>query len=344
MENVQDSHIFGLLCTTFNIISEKENEFDDAVKPSIRHEARPFNKYIIDCYKTWVTNKVFIFDENAISNLDQVYNILSDEESKNVFDWLIMFKITSILTRDFNTAELLFPYPVNNDDSIEDSEIKSDSNSNSFNVSNYKIYSESFEIIETWIYENYLLNGRCEPEQGDVVIDAGAFKGETSIWFADKTGINGKVFAFEIVKSHLDLLVRNVKRNKLEDIIEIIDKGLLDENKSVFVSQEGGASSCSDYSKELIADVIKLDTFIEENHLEKIDFIKMDIEGSELAALKGAAGAIRMHKPKLAICIYHKYEDIFEIPLFIKSLVPDYKIFISHKVPYSFGTVLFATT
>lgn len=84
-------------------------------------------------------------------------------------------------------------------------------------------------------------------------------------------------------------------------------------------------SSCSKISNEgdIAVDVIKLDDFFKTH--EKPTFIKMDIEGAELAALRGCADTIREYKPKLAICVYHKPEDIFEIPEYILSLNPDYK-------------------
>ena len=75
----------------------------------------------------------------------------------------------------------------------------------------------------------------------------------------------------------------------------------------------------------------------------KVTFIKMDIEGAELQALFGAEKTIKKYKPKLAICIYHRLEDILEIPAYIHSIVPEYKFYIRH---YSFSTsetVLYAT-
>ncbi len=70
--------------------------------------------------------------------------------------------------------------------------------------------------------------------------------------------------------------------------------------------------------------------------------IKMDIEGAELEALKGAKKTIQRDKPKLAICIYHKTEDLWEIPLYIKELVSEYCLYIRHQTFGTGDTVLYA--
>lgn len=75
-----------------------------------------------------------------------------------------------------------------------------------------------------------------------------------------------------------------------------------------------------------------------------VTFIKMDIEGSELKALMGAKETIRKYKPKLAICLYHKKEDILEIPLYVKELLPEYKLYIRHHCNKHGETVLYAMT
>jgi hypothetical protein len=71
-------------------------------------------------------------------------------------------------------------------------------------------------------------------------------------------------------------------------------------------------------------------------------FIKMDIEGAEFNALKGAERTIRKHKPKLAVCVYHKAEDLITIPQYIKSLVPEYKLYFRAHLPGPFDYVLYA--
>ena len=57
-------------------------------------------------------------------------------------------------------------------------------------------------------------------------------------------------------------------------------------------------------------------------------YIKMDIEGSELDALAGARNIIKKEMPILTICLYHRYDDLWRIPLFIHSLADDYRLFL----------------
>ncbi|MGN0914862.1 MAG: FkbM family methyltransferase, partial [Succinivibrio sp.] len=88
-------------------------------------------------------------------------------------------------------------------------------------------------------------------------------------------------------------------------------------------------------------DLIKF--FIWETRVDyKPTLIKMDIEGAELDSLKGASDIIRKYKPKLAICIYHMPLDFYEIPVFLKSLVPEYRFKVRQHEPGFCETVLYA--
>ena len=91
-------------------------------------------------------------------------------------------------------------------------------------------------------------------------------------------------------------------------------------------------------SNIITVNTVALDDFLS----EKPTLIKMDIEGFELDALKGAQNIIRSYKPKLAICIYHKPEDIFEIIHYIRSLEPQYKFKVKHHSGCIWETVLYA--
>lgn len=84
--------------------------------------------------------------------------------------------------------------------------------------------------------------------------------------------------------------------------------------------------------------LVKLDNFIDYHPT----LIKMDIEGAELDSLVGASEIIRKYKPKLAICIYHLPFDFYNIPHFLKSLVPEYKFKVRQHERGFCETVLYA--
>jgi FkbM family methyltransferase len=70
--------------------------------------------------------------------------------------------------------------------------------------------------------------------------------------------------------------------------------------------------------------------------------IKMDVEGFELPALKGAAGLLRRHRPVLAISLYHHASDLWTIPNFLRALVPDYRLFLRRYAEDCWELVLYA--
>ena len=112
---------------------------------------------------------------------------------------------------------------------------------------------------------------------------------------------------------------------------DVVEKLNFDETAfaNASVQEHGKSSVCS----------INLDAaFID----FKPDFIKMDIEGSELPALMGMIGTIKNNRPLLAISIYHRPGDIYEIPLFLMKALNDYKFHIRCYGEHLFDTVLYA--
>jgi hypothetical protein len=87
---------------------------------------------------------------------------------------------------------------------------------------------------------------------------------------------------------------------------------------------------------------ITIDEAVLRTKVPRIDFIKMDIEGSELSALRGAETSIRRWCPKLAISLYHRPEDFFSIPSWIDSLGVGYRLFLDHYSIHHEETVLYA--
>ena len=81
-------------------------------------------------------------------------------------------------------------------------------------------------------------------------------------------------------------------------------------------------------------EAVSIDDFVTREKIEKVDFIKLDIEGAELHAIRGAKQTIRDHRPQLAVCIYHRLEDYYEIPLLLADHAEDYTFRIGHYSPF----------
>lgn len=149
-------------------------------------------------------------------------------------------------------------------------------------------------------------------KEGDIVVDGGAYLGAFTIYAAKKVGKNGKVIAFEPDTLNYKNLHNNIKLNNLNNVI-ILNKGLYSDNTTLKFSDTGSDSSFLFLeSKNHIDDpriieisVVKLDDELRKLNIKKIDFIKMDIEGAEIEAIKGCTYLLKNNKVNLAIASYH---------------------------------------
>ena len=158
----------------------------------------------------------------------------------------------------------------------------------------------------------------------EVLFDCGAFTGDTIEDFVTFTNKKyKKIVAFEPDEKNVKRLNAFIN-NKIENVV-VIQKATGDKNGKVAFLNNGNMFSktvdVKDSSDELSVDIVRLDNYIDYHPT----LIKMDIEGAELDSLIGATQIIKTLKPKLAICIYHMPFDFYEIPKFLKSLVPEYK-------------------
>lgn len=172
-------------------------------------------------------------------------------------------------------------------------------------------------------------------------IDVGAFNGDTIFDYIKYFGQqNGKILAFEPDENNFKQLSEVVKSSNLKNI-ELFKAAVGACSGKISFSQNGNMGSHivdKDNSSDLV-DVFSLSDFIK----EKPSFIKMDIEGAELDALKGAEDLIKLFRPNLAICLYHKPFDLFEIPTYLHKIVPEYKFKLrQHKRAFS-ELVLYAS-
>jgi FkbM family methyltransferase len=178
-------------------------------------------------------------------------------------------------------------------------------------------------------------------KKGDVIIDAGAWIGDFSAYAASKGAI---VYAFEPTKETFDWLQKTKTLNCMngEGQIYPVQKGLgVEQSKmNIFISETNSGSNSLVFKGEKVEKIAitTLDKFVKENQLERVDFIKADIEGAERDMLKGAANVLKMFAPKLAICTYHLPDDPEVLEKIIKEANPDYTVVhLRHKL---FATVI----
>jgi FkbM family methyltransferase len=184
---------------------------------------------------------------------------------------------------------------------------------------------------------------RVAAEPGDVVIDAGGGWGETALYFADAVGAEGRVLALEFVPDNLRLLHRNLELNpRLAGRIEVIPHPIWSApGVELAYEAEGGTSSVTRPGSE-VAVTESVDHLCAQRGIERVDFLKLDVEGAEMQALAGAEDTIRRHRPKLALSVYHRDEDLVEIPAWVDGLGLGYRQWLDHRWPGQAETVLFA--
>ncbi|GHT01615.1 hypothetical protein AGMMS50276_30000 [Synergistales bacterium] len=179
----------------------------------------------------------------------------------------------------------------------------------------------------------------------EIIVDAGAFVGDTVEEYF-RRGITGlKIYAFEPSSNVIAALKARVSRLIVEwalkeDDIVIVSAGIGAKTEIVRLSlgvdsmlRKTAPGINSEYQ------VYSLDDYFADK--KAFTLLKSDIEGMELELIKGAKGIIRNSKPKMALSIYHSPHDFFQIPEYIKSLVPQYKMWVRNHDSDSQDTILY---
>lgn len=179
-------------------------------------------------------------------------------------------------------------------------------------------------------------------QDNEVFVDAGALNLETSLRFMEECQKNHilhyKIHAFEPDRKSCEQCGRMLK-NMPDANITIYNAGLWSGDTTLYFTETGNAASrISEEETGASIQTAALDHCIS----DPVTFIKMDIEGAELEALKGSREIIKKYRPRLAISAYHKKEDLVELPSYIKELVPEYKLYIRHYSNAAIETVLYA--
>ena len=176
--------------------------------------------------------------------------------------------------------------------------------------------------------------------QEDILLDAGAYTGDTMQRFAAlHPGARNTYYAFEPdPQTYQSLLLEG---GRYPGTFLGVNAGLGDrEGLLGFICQGGMDSAFTAGEAELQIPVHTIDDYFSSRPAPT--FIKMDIEGMEPQALAGAERCIRRTRPKLAICVYHRPSHLWEIPLMVRSWNPEYRFYLRHYTATLSETVMYA--
>lgn len=172
-------------------------------------------------------------------------------------------------------------------------------------------------------------------------IDCGSYDGDTIRQLLDSPKKINNLMAFEPQTALYDKLATYVaEQHKTFQTSFLFPCGLYSETTKLnfSVTQSSPTSGGVDCRGKSVIQCVKLDDVV---HGFKPSFIKMDIEGSELAALMGSQRTIRESLPQLAICIYHSLSHLWDIPILIHKYSKNYKFYLRSYNSMSMETVLY---
>ncbi len=265
---------------------------ENILLPTLR-EKFPAVHYIeyLDVHPSHRMEYGFLTENRLI--IEEIYEVLADQESKDVFEAYLHARYTGDITSISSLAR--------NDGHMYD-----------------------------W--------GLLNVSANDVIVDGGAYVGDTVLEIFEYLEKYPKhIFAFEPDSINLEQLMKNVASTAEEEVVTVVNAGLFDSDTILRFSGGGniGSTVLADGSEEIR--VISLDRHEE---YKDVTIIKLDIEGSELNALKGAERLIAKNHPKIAVCIYHNNEDVIDLYKLLKEY--HYRFYLRQHSHSSEETVLYA--
>lgn len=301
-----------------------------------------------------IVDNIKCISPKDLPNIENVLVIISLNDVDKVYNQLIHLGITDICRHlcEYFSENQNQIFKLNKKEIINQIakvfEILADEQSKK--ILYYKIYGiladidelKKFSYADVYTSKIYCPDDIIKLQDNEIMVDCGAFTGDTLTYFFKEIGYSkfNKYICFELnafncekMKERIDSLPSDIAKK-----IEIYNYGVSDQIKTIYYEDDTNATTLK-ITGSLEGKLTTLDYRIFD---EKVTYIKMDIEGSEISALNGAKEIIYKNKPKLAICLYHQITDLWEIPLLIYEINPDYKIYIRHHAFMQNETVCYA--
>ncbi|MGD0507352.1 MAG: FkbM family methyltransferase [Terriglobales bacterium] len=175
--------------------------------------------------------------------------------------------------------------------------------------------------------QSYFLDSLYRINDGEVFVDCGAYTGDTAEQLIRKNPAFSRIVAIEADPQNFDRLTKwmGTLDASVASRISALNAAVGAKRGQLRFQASGDEGARLSADGNVVVECVPIDDLATE---AAPTFIKMDIEGAELDALEGARRSIQKHRPILSICVYHKQNDLWRIPLFIHSLVEDYRLFL----------------
>jgi FkbM family methyltransferase len=286
------------------------------------------------CYYTHLAQWYWTQDDLILheNQLLKVYNLLSDQRSREIFASRIALFVHGADYQSFRDFISNF------------SDVRHTQGSNFQECMNSTNYD-----TEAYLQFN---NDVIHLSNNEVFIDGGAFNGDSTLEFINACArldlTYRKIICFEpdpqifnelqrTTAQYSALVLRPLGLWSTSSTIRFAGSNILRPGSTRILSESENLTACTSGITEISTTSID-----EEFSDEPVTLIKMDVEGAELEALQGAINTIKTCRPKLIISVYHKRNDLFEIPLLINEMAPGYKLYLRHFSTNFGETTLFA--
>ena len=170
------------------------------------------------------------------------------------------------------------------------------------------------------------------PRPGDHIVDVGAYNGDSAIAYLDRLQGNARVSALEPLPQNLAALNQTMATHRFGRAIAAIPFGAGDVPATAAIDSEDDApdARATLRGKPGASTTIRIETLDRLFAQDRVDFIKIDIEGQDPYALSGARDVLRRDAPGLAIAAYHAPDHLWAIPALLDRLQPGYRIHLGH--------------
>jgi len=182
----------------------------------------------------------------------------------------------------------------------------------------------------------------ANPRPGDTIVDCGAFTGDTIEEYLAAAGGKCRVFALEAFLPNLRHLVARIEANNLKSVVTPLHVAVAGQQGAMIIAGDDtnpDATATTVLKNEGYRDLVlteTLDNIFLKHIPSRIDYLKVDVEGADVDALKGAARILREHRPVAAVAAYHKPEHVAEIPELLAEALSPCRIYAAHDPKWNF--------